>query len=162
MAQSCDNYDTAYFRLVSVLEQALMTSVARRSFLPPREDFRRVKERFARGLALMSISISISISARPLSDLSSVHVAQGFIRSRGRRNTHAQALIRSACSQISLCHITRLKCYSCPTPPSTPSLFPPFNKIQSMETVLQQRRAILHDHILISPHSYQRLIKRFT
>ena len=49
MAQSCDNYDTAYFRLVSVLEQALMTSVARRSFLRPREDFRQVKERFARG-----------------------------------------------------------------------------------------------------------------
>lgn len=51
---------------------------------------RRVGERFAEGLAL--------ISAGPLANLLQVRVAEGFILSRRQRNASPEALMMGACS----------------------------------------------------------------
>lgn len=58
------------------LHQTRNISAARRKFLRQREDLRRVRERFAGELTLLS--------ARPLAVVSRADVAQGIIPSRGR------------------------------------------------------------------------------
>ena len=67
---------------------------AGRVFLHPRENLRRVLERFAGDL-----STTIIISARPLADLSPVPIAQGVTLSRRRRKSRVEALIIRAYSQ---------------------------------------------------------------
>ena len=56
---------------VLALEQTLTFSAARRAFLPPREDLRRVRERLT-GLAVIFIGI------RPLANLSRAPPALGL------------------------------------------------------------------------------------
>ena len=63
-------------------------------FLHPRENLRRVLERFAGDLSTIII-----ISARPLADLSPVPIAQGVTLSRRRRKSRVEALIIRAYSQ---------------------------------------------------------------
>lgn len=63
-------------------------------FLHPRENLRRVLERFAGDLSTTTI-----ISARPLADLSPVPIAQGVTLSRRRRKSRVEALIIRAYSQ---------------------------------------------------------------
>ena len=71
---------------------AIIIIAERRAFFRPREDFRRVGHRFARGLALI-------MNASTLPDLSPTRVTLSLILSRGRRNTLAEATIKRAYSQ---------------------------------------------------------------
>lgn len=71
---------------------AIIIIVERRAFFRPREDFRRVGHRFAKGLALI-------MNASTLPDLSPTRVTLSLVLSRGRRNTLAEATIIRAFSQ---------------------------------------------------------------
>ena len=65
-------------------ELALINGAVRRAYLGPREDLRRVTERFFRDLVLIT-------SAVPLADLPLANVAQRLIIYRGRRVARAEA-----------------------------------------------------------------------
>ena len=73
-------------------KQAFIFSATGREFRRPRENLRRVRERFGGDLALI-------VSSRPLVDLSSVRVAQSLQLSCGRRNAWTEVQILRTCSQ---------------------------------------------------------------
>ena len=67
-------------------KQAFIFSATGREFRRPRENLRRVRERFGGDLALI-------VSSRPLVELSSVRVAQSLLLSCGRRNAWTEVQI---------------------------------------------------------------------
>ena len=73
-------------------KQAFIFSATGREFRRPRENLRRVRERFGGDLALI-------VSSRPLVDLSSVRVAQSLLLSCGLRNAWTEVQILMTCSQ---------------------------------------------------------------
>ena len=80
-----------------VCNHALIIHAVGRTFLRPREDVRRVGERFCRG-------------SGPIADLSPPpRVAQGVMLPLGRKNAGAEALIMRSCSLTASYHVVLWK-----------------------------------------------------